>query len=57
MKKIIAQLIELQEMPAPFTLGESLFWDDPHISSKMLAAHLDPVVDGALSETCQVPFR
>ena len=47
MKEIIAQLIELQEKPAPFTPGESLFWDDPHISSQMLAAHLDPDIDAA----------
>jgi len=30
----------LQEQPAPFTPGESLFWDDPHISGQMLSAHL-----------------
>jgi SAM-dependent methyltransferase len=36
-----------QEKPAPFTPGEPLFWDDPHISKGMLAAHLDPTVDRA----------
>lgn len=32
----------LQKKPAPFTPGEPLFWDDPHISVQMLKAHLDP---------------
>ncbi len=36
---------QLQEKPAPFTPGEALFWDDPHISAQMLKAHLDPAVD------------
>ena len=27
--------------------GEPLFWDDPHISSQMLAAHLSPNTDAA----------
>ncbi len=35
----------LQEKPAPFTPGEPLFWDDPHISKGMLATHLDPTID------------
>ena len=39
------QLNRLQEKPAPFTPGEPLFWDDPHISAQMLAAHLDPTND------------
>ncbi|MCK7467793.1 MAG: class I SAM-dependent methyltransferase [Desulfosudis oleivorans] len=33
---------QFQEKPAPFTPGEPLFWDDPHISAQMLKAHLDP---------------
>ncbi len=45
--KIISQLLELQLKPAPFTPAEQLFWDDPHISSQMLAAHLNPNVDAA----------
>lgn len=32
----------LQEKPDPFTPGEPLFWDDPHISIQMLKAHLNP---------------
>lgn len=40
-------LNRLQEKPAPFTPGEALFWDDPHISTQMLAAHLDPDIDAA----------
>ena len=34
-------LLSLQEKPAPFTPGEPLFWDDPHISAQMLQAHLE----------------
>jgi SAM-dependent methyltransferase len=40
----------LQRVAAPpplFEPGEPLFWDDPHISAQMLAAHLDPAVDAA----------
>jgi SAM-dependent methyltransferase len=39
------QLKHLQEQPAPFTPGDPLFWDDPHISAQMLKAHLDPTND------------
>lgn len=42
MDTLISQLIELQHKPAPFTPGELLFWDDPHISKCMLEAHLNP---------------
>ncbi len=38
----IELLLELQQPPEPFTPGAPLFWDDPHISAQMLAAHLDP---------------
>lgn len=47
MKDIIAQLIELQHKPEPFTPGEPLFWDDPHISSQMLQYHMDPKTEAA----------
>ena len=47
MDKIISQLIELQEKPTPFTPGEPLFWNDPHISKQMLQVHLDPTEDAA----------
>lgn len=47
MDKIISQLIELQQRPDPFSHSEPLFWDDPHISSQMLAAHLNPDNDVA----------
>lgn len=33
---------QFQERPVPFTPGEPLFWDDPHISTQMLKAHLNP---------------
>lgn len=35
------------EKPIPFTPGEPLFWDDPHISAQMLKAHLNPNNDVA----------
>jgi SAM-dependent methyltransferase len=38
----IDSIRQLQERPVPFTPGEPLFWDDPHISTQMLKAHLDP---------------
>lgn len=47
MNKIINQLLELEQKPAPFTPGEPQFWDDAHISSQMLAAHLNPDIEAA----------
>jgi 2-polyprenyl-3-methyl-5-hydroxy-6-metoxy-1,4-benzoquinol methylase len=47
MEEVVGQTIELQVKPAPFTPGEPLFWDDPHISRQMLAAHLDPDTEAA----------
>lgn len=44
---ILSQLLELQEKPAPFTPGEPLFWNDPHISKQMLDVHLNPDIDAA----------
>lgn len=44
---ILSQLLELQEKPAPFTPGEPLFWNDPHISKQMLDVHLNPNIDAA----------
>ena len=41
----IDTVIRFQEKPEPFTPGEPLFWDDPHISTQMLKAHLDPDSD------------
>jgi SAM-dependent methyltransferase len=38
-------LAKYQQKPAPFTPGTPLFWDDPHISKGMLAAHLNPEID------------
>ncbi len=43
----IPALQALQAPPAPFTPGEPLFWDDPHISAQMLAFHLDPGSEAA----------
>lgn len=40
-------LKELQHKPPLFAPGESLFWNDPHISKQMLKAHLDPTTDAA----------
>ena len=47
MNDFISQLLNHQKKPEPFTPGEPLFWDDPHISSQMLAAHLDPNTEAA----------
>ena len=47
MNTLIPQLIPFQQKPAPFTPGEPLFWNDPHISSQMLAVHLDPNIEAA----------
>lgn len=47
MHPILSQLLELQEKPAPFTPGEPLFWNDPHISKQMLDVHLNPDIDAA----------
>lgn len=41
------ELIKLSNRPALFTPGEKLFWNDPHISKQMLAAHLDLATDRA----------
>jgi SAM-dependent methyltransferase len=37
----LKHVLKLQEKPEPFTPGERLFWNDPHISKGMLEAHLD----------------
>jgi len=47
MNQIISQLLGLQQKPVPFTPGELLFWDEPHISTQMLDAHLNPDIDAA----------
>ena len=39
------KLLRLQQKPEPFTPGEPLFWNDPHISKQMLAAHLSQNTD------------
>ena len=39
------RILALRQKPAPFEPGEPLFWNDPHISSQMLKAHLDPNSD------------
>jgi SAM-dependent methyltransferase len=40
-------VLQLQQKPEPFTPGEPLFWDDPHISAQMLKWHLNPDNDVA----------
>lgn len=47
LEPMISHLADLQQKPAPFTPGAPLFWDDPHISAQMLAAHLSPDMDAA----------
>lgn len=40
-------LFDAECKPPLFSVGEELFWDDPHISKKMLESHLQPTSDGA----------
>lgn len=47
MNHLMDRLTELTVRPRLFELGESEFWNDPHISKGMLAAHLDPTHDAA----------
>lgn len=47
MDKVISQLTQIQQKPTPFTPGEPLFWNDPHISAQMLKVHLDPTIEAA----------
>lgn len=41
------RILQLQQKPEPFTPGEPLFWNDPHISAQMLKWHLNPENDVA----------
>ena len=43
----LERLRRLAERPSLFAPHEAPFWDDPHISKGMLAAHLDPEWDSA----------
>jgi SAM-dependent methyltransferase len=43
----LERLRALAVRPPLFAPHEALFWDDPHISQQMLAAHLDPDWDAA----------
>lgn len=47
MKELLESLAGCFQKPALFEPGEERFWDDPHISRSMLAAHLDPGHDAA----------
>jgi SAM-dependent methyltransferase len=47
MHQLLSDLIDLQQKPAPFTPGDALFWDDPHISAQLLKVHLDPNTEAA----------
>lgn len=44
---LLTYIQRYSEEPALFEPGESLFWDDPHISKGMLEAHLNPEHDAA----------
>jgi SAM-dependent methyltransferase len=39
---ILNTILKSSSKPPPFTPGEPLFWDDPHVSKSMLEAHLNP---------------
>jgi len=43
----MTELARLTARPALWQPGEPLFWNDPHISQQMLAAHLNPEWDAA----------
>ncbi len=43
----IEKIISLSRKPKIFKRSETAFWDDPHISKKMLEAHLNPDWDAA----------
>lgn len=47
-------LQQWQQTPAPFALGTPQFWDDPHISSQMLAAHLNPNTSAASRKPAEI---
>ena len=44
---IISGILKYSQKPPLFEPGEVRFWDDPHISKSMLAAHLDQNTDAA----------
>ncbi len=43
----IKKIINLSKKPKLFERGDQKFWDDPHISKKMLEVHIDPEFDAA----------
>ena len=51
LQKLFAGLAASAQRPRLFQPGEALFWDDPHISRSMLAAHLNSEFDGASRRT------
>jgi len=48
------KLLHLQQKPDPFTPGEPLFWNDPHISKQMLTFHLSQNTDAASRKTSTI---
>ncbi|MFP4016163.1 MAG: class I SAM-dependent methyltransferase, partial [Halanaerobiales bacterium] len=46
-KMNLKKLIEMSNKPEVFERTEEAFWDDPHISGKMLEFHLDPTEEAA----------
>lgn len=47
MNDLMAKLMGISAKPRLFEPGEPRFWNDPHISKSMLAAHLNPHHDAA----------
>lgn len=45
--KLLSELIDADKRPPLYEYTGELFWNDPHISKQMLAAHLNPDHDAA----------
>ncbi|MCC8165010.1 MAG: class I SAM-dependent methyltransferase [Planctomycetes bacterium] len=45
--EVPSTLYSLLARPEPFQRGKTSFWEEPHISAQLLAAHLDPTFEGA----------
>jgi hypothetical protein len=44
---VLTRLAAACARPEPFSPSDAPFWDDPHLSAQLLAAHLEPAGDAA----------